>query len=92
MTGSAKRKRVCPTCDGSGTILACPFKIGDYVTWQGQLEAKCVERVVKITEPQHGNYVLWVTLSGKDKYLFPINTRQVEAAPRQPGAGKGARG
>jgi hypothetical protein len=82
--GRGRRVRRCPTCDGTGEIAVCPFSIGDYVTWQGQEAKKCEERVVEITEPQPGNYVLWTTLAGSAEpyWLFPINAKEVELLAR----------
>jgi hypothetical protein len=61
---------------------------GRWVTWRGQ-EEQCFERILRVTEPQPGNYVLWTTLDGKARFgrlhaNHPINHKQVApcAKPR----------
>lgn len=48
------------------------FRVGQKVSWYGQEHVKFTEAIMRITEPQPGNYVLWV---GRDDY--PINYQQV---------------
>ena len=65
----------------------CRFKVGDWEKWRGQ-DCMCIERVLRITEPQLGNYVLWTTLDGKTRFGripadFPINSKSVQRAGRR---------
>ena len=66
-------------------------KVGQLVEWRGQ-EGMCRERIVNITEPQPGNYVLWTTIEGNlsrfDPDGFPINYKQVEPVPPSSIGGK----
>ena len=64
---------------------SCPYKIGDFVSWKAQ-NIVITERILRITEPQPGNYILWTTLDGKEKFGnlpadFPINYQQVKLVP-----------
>jgi len=67
-----KRKSVKPT-------KAKWMDIGKLVTWTGQT-TQIVARIVSITEPQPGNYVLWTKCDTDPKGWepFPINYRQVK--------------
>jgi len=72
------------------TAPRCPYEVGGFVSWQAQ-EGIVTERILRITEPQPGNYVLWTTLKGKEKFGdlpadFPINYREVTRADKTPPA------
>lgn len=56
------------------------FKVGQIVHWRGQEHKLCSGPIRRITEPQTGNYVLWIEIhKGRFKDdLFPINHQEVE--------------
>lgn len=56
------------------------FRVGQYVSWRGQENVLFTAPIRRITEPQPGNYVLWLEIhEGRFKDdLFPINHQGVE--------------
>lgn len=50
-------------------------KVGDVVSWRGQSET-IYDSVVKVTEPEPGNYVLWFEDG------FCINSKSVKVVSR----------
>lgn len=56
------------------------FKVGQVVAWRGQV-GQCYGLIVRMTEPQVGNFVVWMDIGNgnKPENQFPMNQLEVRS-------------